>query len=363
MERFTELVAEKWKISGDLAGLLCASFEAGYLPYYLVDYHPTVAAESDIAQLWEIYDFLTSVAALAPKKKRLLNAMKKAGTLDDAVAARIEFTTDGCELDDMMIALRPNPRSKAQQALKKGLGPPADIVVKQEEEETPLEQLAEQYVGKDSSLKSVDDVLSGVRDIVAERFAYDEEVRAMAREFCYEDGFFDVQPKNKKDTRFAAYRNKLLPVHDLSREEVLKLLWAEESKLVRLKLGVQLFRITEVLRQHFIENPDAVGFDMICEAIDDCWQRLLLPIVERDVKARLRRECEAWALGVIGKALDETPTQIGSCSSSRISTERQSGSTRWSMIFTSYPARLVGVPTQSTPRGVAILVCTCQPLT
>ncbi|MBD3241197.1 MAG: S1 RNA-binding domain-containing protein, partial [Chitinivibrionales bacterium] len=70
-----------------------------------------------------------------------------------------------------------------------------------------------------------------------------------------------------------------------------------------LRLGVQLFRITEVLRQHFIENPDAFGFDIICEAIDDSWQRLLSSAIERDIKERLGKEASTWALRSIFEEL------------------------------------------------------------
>jgi uncharacterized protein len=97
----------------------------------------------------------------------------------------------------------------------------------------------------------------------------------------------------------------MVPVTELTPEESLKLLHAEDKKQIRLKHGVQLFMITEFLREHFIENPDAVGFDLLCEAIDECWNRLLQPMVERHVKGRIRDTAESWAATQISKALDE----------------------------------------------------------
>lgn len=293
---FAQLVAEKWNISESLAATICTSYEQRDWPYYLHDYVPAVAAEVELTQLWEIYDFLDSVAALGPKKKRLINALKKDGVLDEVLERRINLSIDSFELDDMLIAHRPNPRSRAQVAIQMGLGTLADEVVAQEDEEGTLEERAEKYVGTHGSLKSADDVIKGVKDILAERFAYDETVRAMAREFCLDDGYFTVQPKNRKDNRFASYRDRELPVQEIGKEDLLKLLAAEERKQIRLRLGVQLFRITEVLRQHFIENPDAFGFDIICEAIDDAWQRLLHSAIERDIKERLGQSASSWAL-------------------------------------------------------------------
>jgi len=101
--------------------------------------------------------------------------------------------------------------------------------------------------------------------------------------------------KNKKDSYFSNYSNKSIPVHELSNEELLRCFSAEDLKTIRFKLGVQLFRITELLRHHVITNPDATSFDLICETIDDCWLRLLQPIIERDVKVRFRENAERWA--------------------------------------------------------------------
>lgn len=292
MIEFSKQISEKWNLQASLAEQLCIAFDKGDTPYYLTEYYPQVAVEMTIAQVWEIFDFLQKMEDLSSKKKRVLNALKKANRLNPSEEKRVNLTTNAYELDDLLIPLRPNPRSKGQLASKKGLDPLADLIVKQEQESTPVEVMAEPYVGKDPALSSVKEVIQGVKDILAERFAYDETVRAMCREFTYDDGFFEVIPKNKKDPQYSSYLGKFIPVNELTKDEILKLMIAEDQKVLRLKVGVQLFRITELIRHHFITNPDSTGFDLICEAIDDCWLRLLQPAMERDVKSRLREEAE-----------------------------------------------------------------------
>lgn len=279
----------------NLAEQLCIAFEKGNSPFYLTEYYPQVSVEISIEQVWEIFDFLKSMEDLSSKKKRVLNALKKANRLSPNEEKRVNLTTNTFELDDLLIPLRPNPRSKGQLASKKGLDPLADLIVQQEDEKTPVDVLAKSYIGKDPSLTSTEDVIQGVKDIIAERFAYDETVRAMSREFTYDDGYIEVTPKNKKDSEFSSYAGKFIPINELTKDEILKLMVAEDQKLLRLKVGVQLFRITELIRHHFITNPDSVGFDLLCEAIDDCWLRLLQPFMERDVKSRLREEAEEFS--------------------------------------------------------------------
>lgn len=305
MIELSPFIAERWNLSNDVVKSIIEHFEEGDSIYYLHDYVPSISAHVTPDLLSEIFAYLQEIKDLAPKKKRLVNTLKKADALTREAEKRIELCQNSAELDDMLISYRPNPRSRAQQALKKGLGPLADIIEAQEVEEGSLEELAEPYVGKDPSLKTVDTVLTGAKDILVERFAYEETVRSLVREFGYEDGFFEVVPKNKKDKQFAAYRGKMIAVNELSFEEFLKLLHAEKNKEIRFKHGVQLFHINELLRHHFIENPDSIAYDLLCEVIDETWSRLLQPLVERDVKERLTADAEKWVLNQIQKELQK----------------------------------------------------------
>ena len=292
MIEFAKQISEKWNVPAALAEKICVSFERHDTPFYLEEYVPEIAVELSTSSLWEIYDFLNSMEELSSKKKKVLTALKKADKVMSVVEKRVNMTTNPYELDDLLIPLRPNPRSKGQLAAKKGLDSLAELIMKQADDNISVEEMAKPYIGKDPSLTSVADVIQGVKDLLAEKFAYDETVRSMARDFTYDDGYFEVIPKNRKDPEYSNYIGKSIPIGECTKEEILRLMTAEDKKNIRLKLGVQLFRITELIRHNFIENPDASGFDLICETIDECWLRLLQPVIERDVKQRLRDEAE-----------------------------------------------------------------------
>lgn len=292
MVQFSRLISETWNISDALAKEVCQSFQQGDSAFYVVDYHPGIAAELEASQIHEIYDFLKEVADLAPKKKRLINALTKSNDLTPAVEERIQLTTSSYELDDMLVPYRLNSRSKGQLAVQKGLAPLAGTIEKQEVETGSLDDLAEPFVGKDSTLSTPDDVLSNAKEIIIERFSSDETVRAMVRDFAYDEGTFEIISKKKKEKTGGFHPGQFINPHEYMGERLLELFVAEDTKELRLRLDVQLFRITELLRQHFITNPDSISFDFICEAIDECWSRYLQPLVDRDVKDRLRRQAE-----------------------------------------------------------------------
>ncbi|MDR0330364.1 MAG: S1 RNA-binding domain-containing protein [Chitinispirillales bacterium] len=303
MIEYSKQLREKWGLPHELADFLCTAYERGDSPCYLAEYDPLAAVNSDISALREAYDYLDGMEEIAAKRKRVANAYKKAGKLTPALEKRIGMVTDTHVLDDILIPLRPNPQSKGQQAAKKGVGGLADLIVAQTETAKPLEELAEAYVGKDPSLKSAADVIQAVKDLVAERFAHDDTVRAMAREFMNDGGFFEILPKTRKDPKYGKYADKLIPVNEFTSEELLRLFAAEDAKAIKLKLNVQLFGITELFRQHFITNPDSTSFYCLCEIIDDMWLRLLQPSIEEDVKGGIREQAEGWAAKEIASGL------------------------------------------------------------
>lgn len=305
MIAFSKQIAEKWNVSSAISELICNAFDKGDTPFYLSEYQPNVAVEVSSSCLWEIYDFLDAMKELESKKKRVLNALKKAEKLTPSVERRVNLSSNEFELDDLLLPLRPNPRSRGQLAIKKGLEPFADILMRQEEQDAPIDVLAKRYVGKDPTFASSSDVVQGVKDVLAERFAYDDTVRAMVRDFAYEDGVFEITPKNKQDPNLARFVGKQISIAELTKEDALLLVSSDNEKTARVKLSVQLFRVTELLRHHFIQNPDFSGFDLLCGIIDDSWNRLLQPIIERDVKIRLQKEAEDWAAARITPEIEK----------------------------------------------------------
>jgi len=305
MVQFSRYIADRWGISEPVAKRICLAIENNDSPFFLTDYDPVVASELEIAQTCEIHDFLKGIAALAPKKKRIIATLTKSGEFTSEISDRIDLVTTSYELDDLVASHRVNPKSKSQEAIRKGLGALADAIVAQTDDFS-LDEAVSQHVGKDAGLASPDDVLRGVKDILVERFSTDFTVRAMARDFAFEQGVIEVVPKSKKDPAFAAYTGKILNARDLVGKEFLSLVVSENEKKIRLKLSIQIFQITELLREHFITNPESQAFDIICEAIDECWYKVLEPIVEKEVKEHLRDVSETQVVRTIHKELAQS---------------------------------------------------------
>ncbi len=301
MIEFATYVGETWNISFDIAETICRHFEENESLFFVTDYVPLVATQVEFDTVSEIYSFLDLQKSLAPYREKTRNILKKADLFDDDAAYKIELSISAAELDDIAIAHRTGVRTRGIIAAGKGVLPCADTIDEQASE-GDLEKLLGEYVGKDESLQTAENVRDGVRDILAERYGYDENARIMVREFVEDEGYVEVLIK-KKAKKYEKFRDVQVDLRDLTDEDILTLREGEAKKDLKVKVGAQLFQIDDLLHDYFIENPDAIAIDLIHEAINDAWSRLLQPMVEESVKDHMITRAENRAACSIKKDL------------------------------------------------------------
>lgn len=288
MIEFAAYIEENWKLPYDVAEDICHYYEGGNSRFFVNDYVPTIATQTDIDTLSEIYAFLDTQKELDPLRDRARSVLEKAELLDDEYEDKISLSISEAEVEDLFLAFRTNVRTKGQIAIGRGLKELADLVDAQETEGS-FDTEAEKYVGKDEALKTVEDVRAGVKDILAELYGYEEEARLMLREYAFDEGCVELHFK-KKTKKFDSYRNNDVKLVDLSYKDLLTLRDGELKDEIKMKVSVPLFQVMELMREHFVENETCLGADLVSEAIDDAWERLLRPMIEESVKQELFNE-------------------------------------------------------------------------
>lgn len=290
MVEFATYIEETWGISFDIAETICKHFEENESLFFVTDYVPLVATQVEFDTVSEIYAFLNLQKSLAPYREKTRNILKKAEKYDDDAEYKIEMSISATELDDIAIAHRKNVRTRGAIAIGKGLLEYADKVDDQESE-GDLDKLLEECVAKCDAVDSVDAARDGIRDILVERYGYDENARIMVREFVEDEGFIELTFK-KKTKKYDKYRDQQIPLCELSDEDILTLREGENKKEIKIKVGAQLFQIDDLLNDYFIENFDAFGIDLIHEAVNEAWSRLLQPMVEECIKEHIITRAE-----------------------------------------------------------------------
>ena len=133
-------------------------------------------------QLLTIKTSVSRLRALAERKAFVSKSIDSQGKLTDKVKQHIESASTSRELEDVYLPFKPKKQTLATVARQNGLEPLALDIFEGVEPEKDLASRATDFVRVDRNLNSVDEVIAGVKHILAEKFSDNTVLRNSLRE-------------------------------------------------------------------------------------------------------------------------------------------------------------------------------------
>ncbi len=155
---------------------------------FISRYRKEVTGSLDEVQVAEIRDRVQQLRELDKRKEAILKSIRDQEKLTPELEDKIQGAETMTLLEDLYLPYKPKRRTKATIAREKGLEPLATLVFGQES--ISLEEEAKKYIDAKKEVHTVDEVLQGVRDIMAEWINEDAELRKKLRDFFIEQGKF-----------------------------------------------------------------------------------------------------------------------------------------------------------------------------
>lgn len=258
----------------------------------------------DETQIRTIEIRVQELRATDNERSRMLQAIEEQGKLTPELRTQFEHADSKKRLDELFAPFRSKRRTRADEALERGLGPLADAVWTGRVPDTDLNRVAGNCVGKHPDLVDVAIVLSGTADILAARIAENVAIRDAIRQVARQTGWITTKlVKNSKDTEtfqdYAQFESRIvkLPPHRtlaIDRGEAkkalrVKLNWDDARALAQsaaiLKLGTH--RTKEFLRT----------------CLEDALKRLVNSAIEREIRRDLTERAHAHAVEVFSRNL------------------------------------------------------------
>ena len=144
-------------------------------------------------QLLAIKKRVASLRSLAERKAFVVKSIESQDKLTDELAAEINKANTSRRLEDLYHPFKAKKQSRAQTARHQGLEPLAEEIFSGTNPEVDMSTRATDYVRVDKGLTSVDDVIKGVGDLLAERFSEDSELRSKLRKILWATGSLTSQ--------------------------------------------------------------------------------------------------------------------------------------------------------------------------
>ena len=258
--------------------------------------------EEQIRKISLVYDYQVS---LLKRKEDVIRLIDEKGLLTDELKDNIIKCTKLVEVEDLYRPYKEKKKTKATEAIKNGLEPLAKIIMSMKDN-IDINKIAEKYLNE--NVKKIDDAITGAKYIIAEWISDNAYYRKWIRNNMYNKGMVVSKlKKNAKDETktYEMYYDYTEKVKYIKPHRILALNRGENEGILNVSIEIIPEEIEKYLESKIIKNDKTNVKDIIIDAINDSLKRLILPSVEREIRADLTVIGENSAIDNFSKNLEK----------------------------------------------------------
>lgn len=265
---------------------------------FIARYRKEATGSLDDQLLRNLYDRLTYLRNMEEQKEKIIASIESQELMTDEIKASIENASTLTELEDIYRPFRPKRKTRASVAKAKGLQGLADAIYTQEiNGKSPLE-LAENYLNDE--VETVQDAIDGARDIIAEMISDDPAGRKMIRYSCKNNGSIVVTGIREDLGVYEMYKEYSEPIKSIASHRVLAVNRGEKEGFLKVSVDFDKIVALSMLSNLHVKNNSPTT-DVVIEAIEDSYSRLIFPSIEREIRNTLTDNASESAIEVFAK--------------------------------------------------------------
>ncbi|HCS93831.1 MAG TPA: RNA-binding transcriptional accessory protein [Bavariicoccus seileri] len=274
---------------------------------FIARYRKEVTGSLDEVQIKAIQDRHHFYEQLFERQETVLKAIDEQGKLTPELRKAIKSSDSQQALEDLYRPYKQKKQTKATIARDKGLAPLAEwFLSNPSENEESVSSKASQFMDSAKELESVEDVLNGAHEILAEIIGDSPKFRQWMRRFTHRTGLLVTQLKKGAEDESATYRlyyDFEQPVRKLLPHQILAINRAEKEQVISVKIAVDMAAVDRYFTGRLITNQDTIAKDVIEKAYQDSYKRFIGPAIERDIRNELTEIAQKQAISVFGENL------------------------------------------------------------
>ena len=261
---------------------------------FIARYRKEATGSLDDQILRSISDRLDYLRSLEEQKEKVTASITEQGAMTAELAAAIDSAKTLTELDDIYRPYRPKRKTRASVAKAKGLEPLAKDILKQSDTFDPLSSAA-QYLNDE--VATAEEAVSGARDILAEIISDDANVRRQLRYMLRAHGAVTVKAAAEDPGVYENYVDYKEPVSKIANHRILAVNRGEKENILKVSIELDKAIGMSVLTGLYVNGANASA-DLVREAAEDSYSRLVYPAVEREIRNDLTARASADAIKV-----------------------------------------------------------------
>lgn len=297
-------IADELSIRPQQVASVVALLDDGNTIPFIARYRKEATGSLDDEILRRIAARLTYLRSLVKRQEEIIARIEEQGKMTDALREAIETAQKLQSLEDLYRPYKQKKHTRASIARARGLEQLADAILLQSEMHGTPEQYAAPFVSAEKEVPSPADALAGARDIIAETVTDDAELRRLMREKFWKNALLETALDVKAEDAhvFQMYDGYSEPVRTLPSHRILAINRGERKGCLTVRISVDHEAYIEWICGRICRHPSIFSAELRT-AIEDGYKRLLVPSLERELRAQLTELAEEKAIKLFGRNL------------------------------------------------------------
>jgi uncharacterized protein len=272
---------------------------------FIARYRKEMTGTLDEVQIREIEDRYHYLENLEKRKQEVIKTISEQSKMTPELQAKILKATKMQQVEDLYRPYKQKRRTKATIAKEKGLEPFANYVMTFPKVAS-LTPEASRYLDAEKEVVSVEEVLAGAHEILAERVSDDANYRARFRNFMVQNGIFHSEVKDKtldEKSVYELYYDFSQPVNKIVAHRVLAANRGEKEGVLKVAIELDESKIFGYLKRQLIKDETSPAAALVEAAYEDSYKRFIGPALEREIRNQLTEAADTQAIAIFGENL------------------------------------------------------------
>ena len=248
---------------------------------------------------------LSYLRNLEEKREQVKNIITEQGNMTEELEQKLSLAETMTEIEDIYRPFRPKRRTRATIAKEKGLEPLADLIWLQIATDS-VENMAKDFIDVEKGVETVQDALSGAKDIIAERISDDADLRKMLRTETVKNGFLTAKASDETaQSVYEMYYDFKEPIKKVAGHRVLAINRGEKENFLTVKIALEDENVLLQKLAYKIIIKNSNTKEILQEVIADSYKRLISPSLEREIRNDMTEQAEENAIKVFRENLKQ----------------------------------------------------------
>ena len=302
---FSKQIATEFAVTQTVATNVIKLLDEGCTVPFIARYRKEMTNTMNEEVVAAIQKRLLQLEELEKRKEAVLKSIAEQEKLTPELELSIKNAKTLQDVEDLYLPYKPKRKTRAEIARQKGLEPLAKIIMSQNNDD--VESLAKKYIDKEKGVETTQDALKGACDIMAEWVSENIKGRNLIRKIYHKEGIISstlVKGKEEEAKTYYQYFDWKENIADAPSHRILAMFRAEAEGLLKVKLKINDEEALKTLDNIFLKNDNS-STDLVQDAIDDAWKRLLEPSLETEIRTIYKEKADEVAIKVFAENLKQ----------------------------------------------------------